>query len=390
MRAPGPGARAGVRPGRDDPLDAPLRPERPRSPAAGGADPASAEREVLAYLPPRLRPALAALLPAGPADARWLEVRLRAGGPVGLVTDSGDLWVGAGGPRRLPEDAEVCTPEDVDRAVQAVTQASVYAWEEELAQAFCTLPGGHRAGLAGRARRRAGRLCGQKAFTSVNVRLARAVPGAADGVARALAGCDPAVPASVLLFGPPGSGKTTVLRDLLRQWSAGRPDLGLPPRRVGLVDERSEVAACADGRPQFDLGPRTDVLDGWPKAEGMLALIRAMGPQVVACDELGGPGDAAATAEAGRCGVAVVATAHAASVADLLRRPSLRAVLRTGVFGLAVRLGSDRRVAEVAQLAPAARRALARPPGRPPEGSAGGAAGRAPAPERGGGPWAWG
>lgn len=306
---------------------------------AGGRDGAA---EVRAHVAPRLRPALERLADGG---AVWLEVRLRLGRPVQVVTVRGDLWA---------EEAGPCSAEDLERTVQLVTRASVYAWEGELAQGFCTLPGGHRAGLCGRALLRDGRIAGQKDFGSINLRIARAVPGAADPLLpllRAGAG----IPPGLLLFGPPGCGKTTVLRDLCRQLSAGRPECGLPPRRVALVDERSEIAATVAGNPQFDIGPRTDVLDGAPKAVGLGLLLRALNPEVCACDEIGGPGDARALAEVARCGVGVLATAHAGGVADLLARPGLRAALRSGAFAYAVPLRADRTPGAAVPLPRAAR-----------------------------------
>lgn len=316
--------------------------------AAARGGPGAPEAQVLAYVAPRLRPALERLLPHGPA---WLEIRLRLGQPLCVVTAAIDLWVGAAG-AGAPADALVCGAEDIERTLQLVTRASVYAWEGELAQGFCTLPGGHRAGLCGRALTRGGRVVGQKLFGSVNLRIARQVPGAADALVALLAagGARTAVP-SLLLYGPPGSGKTTLLRDLCRQLSTGRPDRGVAPRRVAIVDERSEIGACADGRPQFDLGPRCDVLDGAPKARGLGLLVRAMGPEVVACDEIGGAGDARALTDASRCGVAVLATAHAGSAADLQARPALRAAVRSGAFDFAVALGVDRAIGAVIPLA---------------------------------------
>ena len=300
---------------------------------------------MLAYVPPTLRAGLNDCLHRRPDREAWLEIRLRAGSPLQVVTTAGDRWIGSDGPVGGPAQALRCTAEDVQRAVALITRASVYAWEDELAQGFCTLPGGHRAGLCGRALRRQGRVSGQKDFTSVCLRVAREVRGAADAVVRLLARAPSgALLHGVLLYGPPGCGKTTVLRDLCRQVADGRPDLALRPHRVAIVDERSEIAACSGGVPQFDLGPRADVQDGWPKAEGLLALIRAMGPEIVACDEIGGAPDARALAEAARSGVAVFATAHAADAADLWRRPGLRPALRSGAFALAVGLDRGRRV----------------------------------------------
>ena len=316
----------------------------------GGGGVQDRDRDVLGqalpFVPPRFRTALVRCAVAAPATT-WLEIRFGIGMPLRVVAAAGDLWVGEAGPVATPAQALVADGQDVDQALQLVTRGSVYAWESELANGFCTLPGGHRVGLAGRARTDGDRVIGQTAFGAINLRLARAVPGAADAV---LAGLGRAW-RGALIFGPPGSGKTTLLRDLCRQLSYGRPDLGLAPRRVVVVDERGEIAACVDGRPQFDLGPRTEVLDAWPKASGILAAIRALGPEVVACDELGGAGEAMAVAEAGRCGVGVLATAHAGTLDDLLCRPQLAGLVASGAFQKAVRLAPDRSLGDIAPMA---------------------------------------
>jgi stage III sporulation protein AA len=317
------------------------------------------EGQVLAFVAPRLRGWLARQLPRSAAEA-WLEVRLRAGQPPQVLTALGERWPALPDAPGQPAPLR-CTSEDIDRTLQLVTRASVYAWEAELAHAYCTLPGGHRVGVAGRALVERGAVRGQKDFGSLCIRIARAVPGAARELAARCAGPDGLRP--TLVYGPPGSGKTTVLRDFARILSNGSAALRLPPRRVVVVDERSELAACTGGVPQFDLGVRTDVLDAFPKAQGLALAVRALSPEVLVCDEVGGGDDAAALADASRCGVTVVASAHAACAADLWHRPALRAVLRTGAFAQAVRLGHDRRIQEVHPLGPPALAAVSAGPG---------------------------
>ena len=131
---------------------------------------------------------------------------------------------------------------------------------------------------------------------------------------------------STLLLSPPGLGKTTLLRDLIRCLSLGE---GCPPHRVGVADQRGELGAGALRR---DLGPRTDVLENCPKAQGMGMLLRAMSPQVLAVDEITAPEDIAAIREAAGCGVTLLATAHGKDRSDLDRRPLYRDLMALGVF----------------------------------------------------------
>jgi stage III sporulation protein AA len=134
---------------------------------------------------------------------------------------------------------------------------------------------------------------------------------------------------SVLIIGTPGSGKTTMLRDLARQLASGRT-----AQQVAIVDERSEIAACVAGVPQLDVGDCTDVLDGLPKADAIPWLVRSLAPQVIMTDELGGDADAAAVLEACHCGVAVCASAHGTSLQDAASRPALASLMSRRVFDL--------------------------------------------------------
>jgi stage III sporulation protein AA len=278
---------------------------------------------------------LLATLPAKCLEALE-EVRLRADRPLFIHFGGEEGMVGrSGGLCAHPEAAYLVTPDDCRTALQRLTCSSVYALEEELRQGYLTLPGGHRVGLVGHAVVDAGRLRTLRDVTGLNLRLTREVRGAADGVLPHLVD-DRGGVRSALVLSPPQAGKTTLLRDLCRQVSEGRPDLGLPGRKVVVVDERSELAGCVGGVPQCGVGPRTDVLDACPKAEGIALVLRAMSPEVIVTDELGRAEDVAAIREAVRCGVAVLASAHAGNLGEAEQRPALAPLLAERCFSRVV------------------------------------------------------
>lgn len=289
---------------------------------------------------------LAARLEEAAAALPWPleEIRLRQGRPLMLVGAGRDLAVTPAG--TLSADLSRAyrpSADDLARTVQLLAQNSLYAWEDEIRQGFLTLHGGHRAGLVGRAVLERGEVRTLKQVSGVSLRLARQVRGAADTLLAALGGAFPSPrPPNLLLLSPPQAGKTTVLRDLVRQLSEGDAGRGRPGLKVGLVDERSELAASFGGLPQLDVGPRTDVLDACPKAQGVMMLVRSMSPDLVATDEIGRPEDSLALQEALGAGVAVAATAHGGSLEDLSRRPALRELLTLGAFQVAVLLGRSR------------------------------------------------
>ena len=289
-----------------------------------------ARTEILDYLAPAVRRSIERL--GADLWSRTEEIRLRRERPLSLVTDTGDVWLSPQGlPTSEPTAAYVVSGEDTRKTISLVSQGSVYALEEEFRNGFVTIPGGHRVGLAGRALLDGGRLRTITHVAGLSFRLSREVRGVARPVlSRVLSGSRR--PRSSLIISPPGCGKTTFLRDLIRLLSDGQPEFGSPGLRVGLVDERSEVAACYEGVPQRDVGLRTDVLDACPKAEGVFLLLRAMSPEVVAADEIGRPEDAFALHEAAGAGAAVIATAHGTCPEDLARRPMLRQLLESGLF----------------------------------------------------------
>ena len=262
--------------------------------------------------------------------SRAEELRLRAGRPPTAVLPEGEITLPGCGDRSV-------TGEDLRTVLEVATQASAHAVLDRVRDGFVTVRGGHRVGLCGSAVCENGVIRTMGTLSSLSIRVAREVPGAAAGVRPLLRG------GGTVILSPPGGGKTTFLRDLIRRLSDGVEG---PPLRVGVADERGELAAMYDGLPMNDLGAHTDVLDGCPKAAALVMLLRAMNPQVLAADEVAGPDDAAALEEAAGCGVALLCTAHAAGPEDLLRRPVFRRLVRRGVLSQAVVLagrGGDRR-----------------------------------------------
>lgn len=243
-----------------------------------------------------------------------MELRVRVGKPVQVIEPKHDVVLSV-----------VATQEDLQHLVSAFSGSSLYAFEEELKQGFITLPGGHRVGFSGKALLdNAGMVRGLKYISSVCLRVARSVPGCADRLMTHILDSG-GNPYNTLLISPPQAGKTTLLRDIARQ-------LSCRGKRVCVIDERSEIAGCFQGQPQLDVGPRTDVLDGCPKAQGMLMALRSLSPEVLVTDEIGRVEDALAIEEALNSGVRVVATAHGCSYEDVAMRPGLSRLIDMGLF----------------------------------------------------------
>lgn len=288
-------------------------------------------REIMLWLPEPIRSLVGKLGRAAVVELE--EIRLRVGRPLALEAGGRSLFLTpeAG----LTEDkgkGYKVSSQDLARLLQLVSQASLYALEEELRQGYITLPGGYRVGLGGEAVVEGGRIRHLKHISSASIRLSRQVPGCADAVMPFVLRNHGGHPYRTLIVSPPRCGKTTLLRDMVRQLSDGVRGSGFPGVNVVLVDERSEVAGCYHGMPQNDVGARTDVLDGCPKGEGMLMAIRALSPAVVATDEIGTPVELAAVQEMLNAGVAVVTTVHAADLGELSRRTAWAAVLEQQVF----------------------------------------------------------
>ncbi|NGP43596.1 stage III sporulation protein AA [Bacillaceae bacterium SIJ1] len=252
------------------------------------------------------------------------EIRLRVDKPVEVRMQ---------GRSRLLSGALFMRDDAID-LVQRLTDYSMYAHEHDIRLGYITLRGGHRIGLCGSVVHEDGRVRTLKHITSFNIRLAHEKKGVADRIAPFL--CKQGEWQSTLVLGPPKSGKTTLIRDIVRLISEGGQDI--PARTVGIVDERSEIAACKDGVPQYSFGPRVDVLDGCPKAAGMMMMVRTMSPDVLIVDEIGEKEDALAVMEAIHAGVKVIASAHAFHLDDIFQRPALKELMNASPFSRMIEL----------------------------------------------------
>jgi len=290
---------------------------------------------VLSILPDWVGQALSALDPLERAKVE--EIRISQGQPLTVSICGEDRFPTSKGASCSPAGGLVVERRHLESVLDAVTNSSVYALEEAMNEGYFSLPGGHRVGIAGQPRVLHGEVRGFGHIAGLTIRINRPVPGAGLPVLPMLLRPGGTIH-STLILSPPGCGKTTLLRDLVRLLSEGRRELGLRPHRVGVADERSEIAGSHLGVPQNDLGPRTDVIDACPKALAIPMLVRAWRPDVIATDEIGHPGDARAAAEARSAGVVLLCTAHGDSLKEARRRPSLRPLLDGGAFGRIVLL----------------------------------------------------
>lgn len=257
------------------------------------------------------------------------EIRLRVNAPLILIYQGKEFFLTQkGGFSREESEACFVRAGDLKETMEYISNYSMYAFEEEIRQGFITIQGGHRVGIAGKTVLDGDKIKSVKYISYINIRLSHQIKGCAL----------PVLPYIIknnrichtLIISPPRCGKTTLLRDLIRQVSNGSKYL--PGVSVGVVDERSEIGGSYQGVPQNDLGIRTDVLDCCPKAEGMMMLIRSMSPEVVAVDELGDYEDIHVIESVIHCGCKLFATVHGSSIDDVKRKPLMQRLVEEKVF----------------------------------------------------------
>lgn len=251
------------------------------------------------------------------------EIRLRIGQPVTVLYQNEELIL----PTMYSEKKRL-GKQEMKETIEHISNYSLYAYEHELKQGFITIEGGHRVGMAGQVIMEGGKIKNMKYISSINIRVSHEVLDCANKIFPYITYNKQMY--HTLIISPPRCGKTTLLRDVIRQISDG--NRWIKGCTVGVVDERSELGGCYLGVIQNNLGMRTDILDRCPKADGMIMLIRSMAPQVVAVDEIGAKEDVHAIEYAMHCGCKLLATAHGDSMEEICKKPIFEKLIREKRF----------------------------------------------------------
>ena len=274
------------------------------------------------------------------------EVRLRVNSPLIIIYDNQEFYINKEGElNKTIENAFISDRNEIKETMEYISNFSFYAFEDEIRQVYITIAGGNRVVICGKVILDNEKIRSMKYISFINVRLSHQVRGCADKVMSYLYNDTGEECYHTLIISPPRCGKTTLLRDIIRQLSNGNDNhTGM---MVGVVDERSEIRACDMGVPQNDLGIRTDVLDSCPKAKGMMMLIRSMSPRVIAVDEVGSIDDIHAIEYVMNCGSKLLATVHGNSIEDIKNKPILGELINKKIFERYILLNNKNKVGHI-------------------------------------------
>ncbi|MFW6270481.1 MAG: stage III sporulation protein AA [Bacillota bacterium] len=288
-------------------------------------------QDIIDYFPPEIKKVL--LKSCLQFFREVMEIRLRVNCPLEVVTFNSHFWLTCQGEKinDLKKRPMLVKKEHLEQAVLILTNNSLYALERQMKEGFITIQGGHRVGFTGEAVIEDKKIKTIKNVNSLNYRLTREIIGAGRKIIKTLYDKMQRI-FNTMIISPPLCGKTTLLRDLVRLISYGHESHGLKGKKIALVDERSEIAGAKEGIAQNDIGPRTDLLDNCPKAEGMMLLIRSMSPEVIAVDEIGSKKEVACLKEVIKSGVSLIVTVHGQGYSEVRNRPGMEPLFNGNLF----------------------------------------------------------
>lgn len=237
----------------------------------------------------------------------------------------------------------IVTQEELLQSFEKICENSVYSYKKQICDGYITIRGGNRVGIVGSAVIDNGQIININYISSLNFRIARQKIGCSNFIIKDIIDLNTNNIYNTLIVSPPGCGKTTLLRDIIRNLSNGINECNFVGKTIGVVDERGEIGAMYKGIPQNNIGIRTDVIDNMPKPEGMRMLVRSMAPDIIACDEIGSIDDVNAIDYALCSGVKGIFTAHGQDIEEINRNPELSKLLLKHTFERIIILNPKKR-----------------------------------------------
>lgn len=260
------------------------------------------------------------------------EIRIRAGKPIILKFNQKEILI-----------RHFVTSEEIFKIVQFVCENSIYSYQHQIAEGFVTIKGGHRVGISGSCVMENGKVININYINSLNFRIARKILGASEELLKYILNIEKNTVKNTLIVSTPGAGKTTILKDIVKQISSGIKEFNFEALNTGIVDERGEIAALYKGIPQNDIGIKVDVIDNVSKGIGMKMLVRSMAPQVIIADEIGTMEDVDAINYAICSGCKGIFTAHGDCIEDLYLNKFIKELIIGHVFEIIIFLDSNKK-----------------------------------------------